>query len=89
MSTPLYFSNYIVPKKRFDYSWWGKAPVESYDDADWMVDDEKITHARYIRNFHYKLKDIISKGGFIIENEKQFKRDIALFIYQLSNENLK
>lgn len=89
MSNALYFSNYIVPRKRFDYDWWWKAPVESYDEADWTVNDEKITHGVYIRNFYYKLKNIVNSKGFTIENEKQFKREISMFIYKLSNEELK
>jgi hypothetical protein len=89
MSDSLYFSNYIVPRKRFDYDWWWKSNVESYDDNEWIVDNEKVTHGRYVRNFYYKLKKIVNERGFTIENEKQFKRDIARFIYNLSNENLK
>jgi hypothetical protein len=89
MSDSLYFSNYIVPRKRFDYDWWWKSNVESYDDNEWTVDNEKVTHGRYVRNFYYNLKKIVNERGFTIENEKQFKRDIARFIYNLSNENLK
>jgi hypothetical protein len=89
MSNALYFSNYIVPRKRFGYDWWWKAPVESYNDDDWTANDEKVTHGVYIRNFYHKLKNIVNSKGFTIENEKQFKREISIFIYKLSNENLK
>jgi len=31
----------------------------------------------------------VNSKGFTIENEKQFKREISMFIYKLSNEELK
>ena len=40
----------------------------------------------YVVDFYYKLKDIINKSGYVIDNEKQFKDEISTLIYHLSNE---
>ena len=45
-----------------------------------------VTHGEYVVDFYYKLKDIINKSGYVIDNEKQFKDEISTLIYHLSNE---
>ena len=69
MSDSLYFSNYIVPRKRFDYDWWWNSNVESYDDNEWIVDNEKVTHGRYVRNFYYNLKKIVNERNIYKPSE--------------------
>ena len=87
MSNPLHFSNRIVPQKRHSYEYWWDSPVESHDDDLWSLSDgEPITHGMYVKRFYYDLRDLLIYYGYSIENEKQFKSELATFIYHLSTE---
>jgi hypothetical protein len=88
MSFPLTFYNYIVPKKRLSYDCWWNKPVDAYDYTQWGSDETPMRHGEYIIYFYKKIKDILEKHKYVIHDEKQFKSEIATFIYQLSTEKL-
>jgi hypothetical protein len=83
MSFPLKFSNRVVPAKKLSYETWRDSKVNAYDMDYW---DEDMTNGDYMYEFYTNLKTLIKENGYVIKNEKQFKREIATFIYQLSSE---
>ena len=84
---PLTFNNFIVKKKRLTFDTWWNIDVKSHEPEKWIdYNKEHITHGDYVRDFYYRLKKIIIASGYSIKDEKQFKQDIAKFIYQLSSE---
>jgi hypothetical protein len=84
---PLTFNNFIVKNKRLPFDTWWDTNVKSIEPKMWVTHNtEKITHGDYIRDFYYRLKKMIIASGYSIKDEKQFKQDIAKFIYQLSSE---
>ena len=84
---PLKFNNFIVKDKKFSYDKWWHNCVKSYEDDKWIYSNgEKVTHGDYVKDFYFRLKTIIERSGYSINDEKQFKNEIATFIYQLSSE---
>lgn len=85
---PLKFNNFIVKEKRLSYDTWWNINVKSHEPEKWIHCEggDQITHGEYVKFFYYKLKDLIISKGYSIKNEKQFKNEIATFIYQLSSE---
>lgn len=84
---PLTFNNFIVKKKRLTFDTWWNIDVKSHEPEKWIdYNKEHITHGDYVRDFYCRLKKIIIASGYSIKDEKQFKQDIAKFIYQLSSE---
>lgn len=75
-------SNRIVKEKNLPYGEWWRSKV-SGSDLDW-----KTTHGDYIVGFYASLKSLLHSQGRDIINEKQFKREIATLIYNLSDESL-
>jgi hypothetical protein len=75
--------NQITKVSSQSYQDWFHSPIEDSGE-NWK---ENKTHGEYIQYFYTKLKRIIQANGFNINNEKQFKREIATFIYQLSDES--
>jgi|TARA_B100002019_G_scaffold276071_1_gene274552 hypothetical protein len=53
-----------------------------------FTDGEYYTHKHFIIDFYNDLITVLHNNKFNIENEKEFKRDIAIFIYRLSKERL-
>ena len=53
-----------------------------------FTDGEYYTHKHFIIDFYKDLIMVLHNNKFNIENEKEFKRDIAMFIYRLSKERL-
>jgi len=84
---PLKFNNFIVKDKKLSYETWLNNNVKSYEDEKWRyLNGENVTHGDYVKDFYYRLKRIIETSGYSIKDEKQFKNEIATFIYQLSSE---
>ena len=83
---PLNFPNLIVPKKTISYQRWWESSIKSNNPDFWNSDKGTVTHGEYVVDFYYKLKELINKSGYAIEDEKQFKDEIATLIYHLSNE---
>lgn len=84
MNFPLRFNNQIVPEKKLPFSTWWNMNVKKYDDTDDINFPE--SNGEYVKSFCFTLKNIITKTGFSIQDEKRFKNEITTFIYQLSNE---
>lgn len=84
---PLKFNNFIVKDKNLSYDTWWYNCVKSYEDDKWIYSNgETVTHGEYVKDFYFRLKTIIESSGYSINDEKQFKNEIATFIYQLSSE---
>ena len=83
---PLQFENIIVPKKKIAYRTWWKSPIKAKVQDFWDSEHGPVTHGQYIVDFYYKLKDILNICGYVINDEKQFKNEIATLIYHLSSE---
>jgi len=63
---------------------WLSSPVMDMDDSN----DKEFTHRDYIVDFIDGLSHVIHSSGYNIEDEKQFKNEIATFKYRLSREKL-
>jgi hypothetical protein len=87
-TNPLNFPNLLVPKKTMSYQRWWDSSVKSDNPDFWHSGNETnpVTHGEYVVDFYYKLKELINKSGYVIDNEKQFKDEISTLIYHLSNE---
>jgi len=81
------FSNRIVRPKKYSYDRWWNSPVEPASNQ-WQTARRRITHGDYVKDFYYKLKDIIQSEGYDIIDEKEFKSEIATLIYKLSDDHL-
>ena len=84
---PLTFNNFIVKEKKLSYDTWWNIGVKSHEPEKWVDhNNEQVTHGDYVKDFYLRLKLLINKSGYSIKDEKQFKNEIATFIYQLSSE---
>lgn len=89
--------NFITSPRKMSYQRWLASPVmdaeNDDDDAEdfrnvCFVNGDYYTHKHFILDFCKDLIDLLHDNGFNIENEKEFKREIAIFIYRLSKERL-
>ena len=66
---------------------WLDSPV-TYNDCtyDSVLSGKEYTHKTFIQEFIRDLEKVIDKGGYGIRDGKQFKNEIATFIYRLSRE---
>ena len=86
--SPYKIANYITSPRKMSYADWLKSPVMDAK-KDWTFNDgEYYTHKDFIMDFYKDLVDIMHSCGYNIEDEKEFKREIATFIYRLSKESL-
>mgnify|MGYP005645889995 CR=1 FL=1 len=74
--------NRIEKEKHLSYGDWWRSRVSGSGD-DW-----NITHGDYVVEFYKSLQSLLHSQGRHIINEKQFKREIATLIYNLSDESL-
>ena len=81
-----YYNKLIVPRKQ-TYKDWFKTPIYhvTYDSEN---PKDTLTHGEYIKYFYKTLKGVIKNNEMRIIKEKEFKNEIATFIYRLSDENL-
>ena len=75
--------NQLRKRKTQLYSTWFDSPIKDSTE-DWR---ENMTHGQYIRKFYKHIETIIRAHGYKIKDEKQFKKEIATYIYQLSDES--
>lgn len=75
--------NQIRKRKTQPYSTWFESSIKDTTEG-WQ---ENITHGQYIRKFYTQIETILRAHGYNIKDEKQFKKEIATFIYQLSDES--
>jgi hypothetical protein len=91
---PYTISNYITSPRKMSFQSWLDSPVMEIDnqnDIDYartFDTGDRYTHNEVILNFIDGLFHVIHSTGYNIEDEKQFKNDIAIFIYRLSREKL-
>jgi len=92
---PFRIPNYITSPRKMSYEQWLDSPVmdANYDsDGNFRnvctPNGDYYTHKHFIIDFYTDLIGVIHKAGFNIENEKEFKRKAAIFVYRLSRERL-
>ncbi len=89
---PYRISNYITSPRSMSFKEWLHSPVMDLWDGNYRkitgVRGDLFTHNDFILNFIDDLLHIIHSSGYNIENEKQFKNEIATFVYRLSREKL-
>lgn len=92
---PFRIPNYITSPRKMSYEQWLDSPVmdANYDsDGNFRnvctPNGDYYTHKHFIIDFYTDLLGVIHKAGFNIENEKEFKRKVAIFVYRLSRERL-
>ncbi len=94
---PYKIPNFITSPRKMSYQRWLKSPVmdaeNNDDDAEGyrkvcFSNGDYYTHKHFILDFCSDLIALLHHKGFNIENEKEFKREIAIFIYRLSRERL-
>jgi len=91
---PYTISNYVTSPRTMSFQSWLSSPVmeiDSQNDIDYartFDNGYRYTHNDFILNFIDGLLHIIHSAGYNIEQEKQFKNEIAIFIYRLSREKL-
>jgi len=91
---PYTISNYVTSPRTMSFQSWLSSPVMEIDgqnDIDYARTFNKgdmYTHNDFILNFNDDLLRVIHSAGYNIEHEKQFKNEIAIFIYRLSREKL-
>uniref|UniRef100_A0A6C0EME7 Uncharacterized protein n=1 Tax=viral metagenome TaxID=1070528 RepID=A0A6C0EME7_9ZZZZ len=91
---PYTISNYVTSPRTMSFQSWLGSPVMEIGDqndidyARTFENGDRYTHNDFILNFNDDLLDIIHSAGYNIEQEKQFKNEIAIFIYRLSREKL-
>jgi|TARA_B110000037_G_scaffold202001_1_gene243827 hypothetical protein len=84
---PYKITNYVTSPRKMTFEYWLDSPV-THDDCrfDSILLNRSYTHKRFIQDFINDLKEVINNSGYAIENEKQFKNEVATFIYRLSRE---
>ena len=85
-SCPPYETYNMIPQERTQtYKQWFGSPIyhNNYNNAELSKD----THGAYIRYFYDHITRIIKVNHMNIKNEKEFRKEIATFIYRLSDEN--
>jgi len=92
---PYTISNYVTSPRTMSFERWLGSPVmeiEDRNDIDYSLrtfdNGDRYTHNDFILNFIDGLLYVIHSTGYNIEDEKQFKNDVAIFIYRLSREKL-
>jgi hypothetical protein len=94
---PYKIPNFITSPRKMSYQRWLTLPVmDAENDDDDGTDYRRVcysngdyyTHKHFILDFCSDLITLLHDKGFNIENEKEFKREIAIFIYRLSRERL-
>ena len=82
---PYKIYNYITSPRKISFQRWLEEPVCDYE-KEWCRYGDVFTHKQYISEYCNDLLDKLSKNNYTISNEKQFKNEIATFIYRLSKE---
>ena len=84
---PYRITNYVTSPRKMSFKDWLNSPV-TYNDCTYnsILSDREYTHQIFIKEFIRDLEQVIDKGGYGIINGKQFKNEIATFIYRLSRE---
>lgn len=62
--------------------------MNAYKYNEWLnqTNSENKKNIEYVKFFYNKVNNICTKHGLIINDEKEFRKEIALFIYNNSNK---
>lgn len=84
---PYTISNYVTSPRKMSFEDWLNSPVVKEDcHITSLLLNREYTHKKFIQEFIMNLTKDIESRGYNIENTKQFKNEIATFIYRLSRE---
>jgi len=83
---PYETSNMIAYPRTQSYTQWFRSPI-NHIDYNPNEAQTSVSHGDYIRYFYNHILRIIKAHRMNINNEKEFKKEIATFIYRLSDEN--
>ena len=75
--------NHLDSKLQFDFL---LNSLRSRDRFTPWLKAKKIKNIEYVKFFYNKVYNICTKHGLIIKDEKEFRKEIALFIYNNSNK---
>ena len=78
-------SNMIQSERKQTYQHWFNSPVED-SVGFWKTKQGYVTHGDFVVGFYNDLSSIIKANKYAIKNEKAFKKEIARFVYSLSDE---
>jgi hypothetical protein len=84
---PYRITNYVTSPRNMSFESWLNSPV-TYNDCTYnsILSGKEYTHQIFIQEFIRDLEQVIDKEGYGIIDGKQFKNEIATFIYRLSRE---
>lgn len=86
LSCPPYMPyNLTIRKRQITYNEWFASGVENIHGTI-QEKDEIVSHGDYIKYFHGTLHNILESNNLTINNEKEFKNELATFIYKISEE---
>ena len=74
--------NMISRPRTQTYAQWFTSPIYFNREEPYSA-----THGAYIKYFYDHILKILKTNHMNIKNEKQFRKEIATFIYRLSDEN--
>lgn len=74
--------NQLIENKTQTYTTWFHSPI-----GDIAGNKDNMTHGQYIIEFYNTIMSILKAHHYKIKDDKQFKKEIATYIYQLSSEN--
>ena len=84
---PYQISNYVTSPRKMSFGDWLNSPVTKGDcHVDSLLINREYTHKIFIQDFIGDLNNAITSSGYNIIDAKQFKNEIATFIYRLSRE---
>lgn len=84
---PYETSNMIAHPRTQSYAQWFSSPIHHIDYYPNDSQQHNASHGDYVRYFHTRIMDILKQHHMNINDEKEFKKEIATFIYKLSDEN--
>jgi hypothetical protein len=85
-TTPNPYNTKVVKRNTYNCVEWLYLPVGPSKHM-WTIHNKNINHKLYVKTFYNKLHKLLTNNGYTIENDKQFKQELTLFIYNLSDDN--
>jgi hypothetical protein len=83
---PYKISNFITSPRTMSFNDWLNSSVSDYNELWTSQNGAYYTHKDFVYDFYKNIETIIFKNGYSIKDEKQFKNELATFIYRLSRE---
>ena len=82
---PYKIYNYITSPRKITFQQWLEEPISNFSE-NLTKYGNLYTHNQYISDYCHELLSVVYKNNYTITDEKQFKNEIATFIYRLSRE---